>query len=218
MVKNAHRPTCLKRYIGTHRNNMQDRHTILRVITQDGHAFAIDGTAAQFGWAETIAPWEIYSAQRVQHFSETIPFETFVDIFENTTRDSNDVSGEARLKISKSLEGIVNDWLKEKALTPTQLLDLSNDEYALQEESLMAAVRDGVEESVGALRRRGLYHWFVKRIPNSEKGPVSLTLSRREYKKARKNWVTDKQYMQGAIKMCKLKGTKFGLAGVAKKW
>jgi hypothetical protein len=200
---------------------MGELHSILRVVTRDGQAFAVDVTAAQFGWTEIMVPWEVYFAQRVRSVHETMSFGTFADLDKGIAAKKDYVGGiqEARIKISKSLSGIVSEWLRKKTLTPTQLLDLSDDEYALQEESLMAAVRNGVKASVDALRHSGLYRCYTKGTPNvSNVGEMSLTRSRREYKEHKKSWVTEKEYEKRIIRICKSKGRTTGLAGVIKKW
>jgi hypothetical protein len=222
MVKNALRPTCLTRYICTHRNNMGDQHSILRVVTRDGQAFAIDVTAAQYGWTEIMIPWNVYLNQRVSLVRETVQLGTWAILSEHiaTQKDFVGAVHEARSKVSKGLNATVNEWLKKKNLTPAQLLDLPDHEYVSKEENLTAAVRDGVKETVENLRRSGRYRSYVKTTPNmGNVAGSSLTRSRREYKEQKKRWCTEKEYEKRIIvRLRGLKGRKTGLAGMIKKW
>lgn len=46
-------------------SNISPRHTVCRLTTSSGLQFAFDPTAAQFGWQEHLAPWDVYEKQRV---------------------------------------------------------------------------------------------------------------------------------------------------------
>lgn len=41
-------------------------HDVLRLTLPCGDRFAFEATASQFGWRETISPWDVYERQRVQ--------------------------------------------------------------------------------------------------------------------------------------------------------
>ncbi|KAI0012185.1 hypothetical protein F4779DRAFT_634728 [Xylariaceae sp. FL0662B] len=62
-VKNVCRPTCVVDQ-GTRMSNMFKHHSVIRATVYSGEQFAIDLTGAQFGWRETLAPWEAYKTHR----------------------------------------------------------------------------------------------------------------------------------------------------------
>ncbi|KAI3328856.1 hypothetical protein HD806DRAFT_530265 [Xylariaceae sp. AK1471] len=68
--KNVKRPICEvsgeKAY-----NNCLFQHTVLRVKLKSGESYAIDLTAAQFGWTETLAPWNTWASLRCLCETET---------------------------------------------------------------------------------------------------------------------------------------------------
>jgi hypothetical protein len=222
LVKNAHRPTCLTtNYTGTHKNNMGLVHSILRIVTHDEQAFAIDATAAQYGWTEIMVPWDTYFTRHVKAIREVMPFGTFAKTQKDIAAEKSYDGGyqEAHIKISKRSSGILSDWLEKKSLTSSQFLDLPDDKYVLHEESLMTAWQDGVKASVYGLRQSGLYRCYVMRTLEVDNHmEMNLTRSRRENKEQKKYWVTAKEYDERINRICKSNGTRTGLAGMIKKW
>ncbi|GAP92684.1 putative set domain-containing protein 5 protein [Rosellinia necatrix] len=73
--RNAHRPTCDMRD-NTARSTMYNQHTVLRVTLKSGEKIAIDVAGAQFGWRETIAPWQAWECHRVEGQICVEPFGT----------------------------------------------------------------------------------------------------------------------------------------------
>jgi hypothetical protein len=189
MVKNARRPTCCTYYGGTHGNNMIGRHTILSITTHDGQAWAIDLTAAQFGWTEALVPWDIYMAQRVRTIINVQPFGAYDQVCKGIAASSSTfgIIQEAQTKMRDCSNNIVSDWLRRDGLTPAQLLNLSDHEYVLKETHLMTALQDGLQASVKDLRQSGLYRYYLKSTPHMTGNIVSLTRSRREYKREKKS-------------------------------
>lgn len=66
---------------------MSPRHTVSQLTTASGLKFAFDPTAAQFGWKENLAPWDIYEQRRIDLKIPVTPGELY-QVNENDSRDS----------------------------------------------------------------------------------------------------------------------------------
>ncbi|KAK7748421.1 hypothetical protein SLS62_008577 [Diatrype stigma] len=67
-------------------------HEILRLTLPSGRQFALDPSAAQYGWHENLAPWEQYHQHRVDAISRIEmlePFEGFRRFFVNQGQPPN---------------------------------------------------------------------------------------------------------------------------------
>lgn len=79
--------------------NMSPHHMVSQLTTASGLKFAFDPTAAQFGWKENLAPWDIYEHRRIDF---TVPVET---------AGSRSVSGPSTLMNTEALHQVtVGDW------------------------------------------------------------------------------------------------------------
>lgn len=84
-VKNAHRPTVWVKPDGRPHNNMFHQHALLRVTLKSGEVYCVDATAAQFGWEETVVPWDQFLSTRCLAIRDTQPFGT---AFKNSIRSA----------------------------------------------------------------------------------------------------------------------------------
>lgn len=49
-------------------------HTVIRVTTKNGENYVLDMTGEQYGWHETVMPWQLYHASRVREIRDVLPF------------------------------------------------------------------------------------------------------------------------------------------------
>lgn len=49
-------------------------HHVVKITLKNGAQYALDMTGAQYGWSESIMPWDTYKATRIQSITKTSPF------------------------------------------------------------------------------------------------------------------------------------------------
>ncbi|KAF2420186.1 hypothetical protein EJ08DRAFT_683410 [Tothia fuscella] len=193
-VKNAFRPTCRIDTNHIHKNNMENRHTILRVTTFGGEMFAVDLTGAQYGWKEVVVPWTSFYNHRV-HTIRDIQAQGSQAIEALEVGEESNLSGmycQSQLMVAKALNLHVAIWLGKNDLTITQFVDLAADDFKRKEKELNAGVNTGMSGTIDFLRKKGVYRWYFENpfLPMR----TNLTRSQEEYKERKEFWANDDEY------------------------
>lgn len=123
-VKNARRPTVWVKPDGRPHNNMFHRHALLRVTLKSGEVYCVDPTAAQYGWEETVVPWDEFLATHCLAIRDTQPFGTeFKDAIKSAKRDHGIMFFGS---IGHALAAGVLTWSKTEGIDFNTMLKLPN--------------------------------------------------------------------------------------------
>lgn len=115
------------------------KHSFLRVTTKTGEMYALDMTGAQFGWTESVLPWNIFASTRISVIDEIEAFG-----FSKPYLKEKCLSlGEARTYIhamDKTFEdaftGCICGWQKANVALPA-LLQLPQERFDEQQQALL---------------------------------------------------------------------------------
>ncbi|KAI1083051.1 hypothetical protein F5B20DRAFT_596272 [Whalleya microplaca] len=110
-TKNAFRPTC-KIEQGRYMNNMFGKHSVIRATVTSDEQFAVDLTGAQFGWAETLVPWQVYMQHR-QASEETRAEELTHPELEPPLSDDQKAQRSLRYLVSDIIAASIKTTLRE---------------------------------------------------------------------------------------------------------
>lgn len=123
------------------------KHSVLRITTRTGEKYALDMTGAQFGWKESILPWDLFADTRIlsvagiEAFGYTKPFmeakcsslgeaPVYVHYIQKSFRDA--------------LNSIIFTWQEANMLLPT-LLVLPHEKFEQQQQALIVDVEDEMQ-------------------------------------------------------------------------
>ena len=138
-------------------------HSIIRITMKNGHIYALDMAGAQYGWHESIIPWQTYHASRVREIREVLPF--------GGTRLFCDARANSMIAQGKWVHGINRNfafnvqeavtWWQKKNISTTNLLRLPEPDFTKHQSSLLETVAEflriskTMQESKGAFDVKG---------------------------------------------------------------
>jgi hypothetical protein len=124
------------------------KHSILRVTTRAGERYALDMTGAQFGWTDSIIPWDLFADTRILSVDGIEAFGYTKPYLEAKCSSS---LGAARAYVhyiqknfANVLNGLLYDWQRANMLLPA-LLGLPHEEFKQQQQALMESVESKMQ-------------------------------------------------------------------------
>lgn len=142
-------------------------HTIIRVTMMNGETYALDMAGAQYGWHESVTPWQLYNAARVREIKIVMPFGDTKVLYKVRANDD----GKQRQRIQEIIDNfaeVVDDavvWWQRKNIALIDLLRLPEHEFKSKRAFLLDAIEENMQrykafgESQGAFEvKEGFNH------------------------------------------------------------
>lgn len=134
-------------YSGTVVDGTEYKHSVLRITTRAGEKYALDMTGTQFGWTESILPWDLFADTRILSFDGIEAF-GYTKPFMEAKCSSH---GERRAYVHyihkvfrDALNSIIFTWQEANMLLPT-LLVLPYEKFEQQQQALIVNVEDEMQ-------------------------------------------------------------------------
>lgn len=143
-------------------NATDHRHIVLLLTLKNGEKYAIDVSGAQYGWKETVVPWDAYKDSRVRNITERVDFGQAVQ----RVRVQAEREGELRKwtqGIIEQFTNVLNDALSiflGIRMKFDTMLGLSASEFKKQQEVLFDLILQRLEAYKNYGEELGL--WRVK--------------------------------------------------------
>ncbi|KAH7313677.1 hypothetical protein B0I35DRAFT_480348 [Stachybotrys elegans] len=173
-----------------------DNHSVFRVTLPSGDRFAIDITAGQYGWTETLIPWDTYEAQRVERIAQVLA----VDYYEDKPTTPNKIyqpMTEAMNKFRVDMLWELGTWLRGKLDRDyggaTAMLNLAEDEYNKALASLVMEGSARLDVHRHRIVNSGIGHLYF-----SDDEEIYATTTVEESEFWSKVWLTDAELMSCA--------------------
>ena len=164
-VKNADRPVCHIQSDDVHKVIVAGLHSVLRVSLKTGEQYAIDITAAQYGWARNSQPWKQFAHRYIFEQCSTNKLGyTVEEINEQMTKwGTKDFRTKKKCAALAAFQGLhlrVQDWMRKNDLNPVELLKLPAQEFESKVVDLIKTTKTGFASSVALLRKSHLYRYY----------------------------------------------------------
>ncbi|KAI0817799.1 hypothetical protein GGR55DRAFT_685317 [Xylaria sp. FL0064] len=184
--RNAYRPTCIMRLHGVS-NTMYNEHTVLRATLKSGEQMVVDICGAQFGWRETIAPWEVWTSYRSAGKTTVRPFGSTKKDMEKTftaqfVRDSDYRRG---LLAQKMQRGIQSE--NRGGLSVAELYKLDDATFASCKLAILSAAERALDDGVRELHESKMGRCYLDLCGN-----WLATTSKQQGEALAGVWLTDK--------------------------
>ena len=121
-------------------------HSVLRVTLGNGERYALDTTGAQYGWPETVTPWDLYCEVKVQSIKSIHPF----GYTKEFCKARAEKIGGQRLWMEQILALFANSleqtfalWQRDNG-SLSVLINLLDPEIDLNQASLLGMIEDGL--------------------------------------------------------------------------
>lgn len=138
-------------------DNTDWAHTVIRITTKSEETYAVDMTGAQYGWRESVIPWQQYNNSRMRMIKE-------VGAFGNTriyckTRakkmgERHEWIHSIRERFAQLVDGAIAGWQKNN-ISLSDLLRLPEHEFQERQASLLSFIDEclqqykALQESIG---------------------------------------------------------------------
>ena len=117
-------------------------HTVIRITMKNGERYALDTAGAQYGWHESVTPWQLYETSRVRAIRDVLPFGT-TKIFSRTRADNMGKQHKwihgIKEDFAEHVDGAVALWQRDDC-SSVDLLCLAEDEFQKKQASLLVCV------------------------------------------------------------------------------
>lgn len=158
----------------TSTNENTPHHWVIRVVDKEkGRPYAVDLFGDEFGHDDKVMHWTYFSSQlNTANVSEPSSFEQMAQAYslgliktnENPTATPADKVAIRALKLR------LDDWLMKNEMTLQKLLNLDDEDFAVEIKGLLTSVHDGMRSTMQLFKRQGRFYWY-----KDEKGQLQLT-------------------------------------------
>lgn len=127
---------------------------------KSGEMYALDMAGAQYGWHESIMPWELYSTSRVREIKAVLPFGG-TSIFCKTRAKAMGKQCEWIQHIKEGFAKNVDEaliWWQRGNISTTDLLRTSENEFQSRKASLLGIVEEFLVLYRTMQERQGGFH------------------------------------------------------------
>ena len=126
-------------------------HWVLRVVLKGGKEYVVDFAGAQFGFHESIIPWDKFVSRRLQIVIETKPWgsvkagcDSWMSVKDATMMA---VLWNARV-VGEEMDRLLDSWLKSQRLKFAAIVKLGDPDYNTKSKELLKVLSDGMAEFV----------------------------------------------------------------------
>ncbi|KAI0433672.1 hypothetical protein F5Y09DRAFT_54640 [Xylaria sp. FL1042] len=188
--RNAYRPTCDMRRGGVH-NTMYNHHTVLCITLKSDEKVVVDIGGAQFGWREVIAPWDIWTNQRV---AGTPVHQDYGYAKECLNMDHGFVvaqyiqaSDAQRLSLAQKMELAVETKMTELNLSSAlNLYKLDNDDFASCKQAILSCAEEALDNGLRKLHESKLGRCYI-----NSNGHWQATTTKEQAEALKRVWLSE---------------------------
>ena len=122
-------------------------HSVIRITLKNGEKYILDLTGAQYGWQETVTPYDIYQQAKIRLIKKVSPFgytRQFCKVVENM-----DGISKWHHDVDVGFETVLNDILitwQHENMSLSTLLRLPDDQFEKQQAGLLETLEGGMQE------------------------------------------------------------------------
>ena len=123
-------------------------HNVIRLTLKNGKKFILDLTGGQYGWQETLTPYNIYQQSKIRLIKEVLPFGGTRRFCKERAENSGGMAKwhhQADIGFETVLNGLLNQW-QQRIMSLTTLLKLPDDEFGRQQAGLLDMVEAGMQK------------------------------------------------------------------------
>ena len=123
-------------------------HSVIRLTLKNGEKYILDLTGGQYGWQETLTPYNIYQQSKIRLIKEVLPFGGTRRFCKERAENSGGMAKwhhQADIGFETALNDLLNQW-QQRNMSLTTLLKLPDDQFGRQQAGLLDMLEAGMQK------------------------------------------------------------------------
>ena len=136
-------------------------HSVIRITSKNGDKYILDLTGAQYGWQETVTPYDIYQQTKVRLVKKVLPF-GFIRQFCKEGAENRGGMEKWHHDVDVGFETVLNDVMKswqQGNMPLSTLLRLPDDQFERQQAGLLETLEAGMQGYKQLMTESGAFNW-----------------------------------------------------------
>ena len=140
-------------------------HSVIRITLKNGDKYILDLTGAQYGWQETVTPYNIYQQAKVRQIKKVLPFGY---TRQSCQEEAENMAGKEKwhhdvdVGFEIELNDVIESW-QQGNMSLSALLRLPDDQFEKQQAGLLETLEVRMRGYKEFMTRSGAFNWG--RIP-----------------------------------------------------